>query len=100
MGRIDAMRDRMYDEQRQDFFYRNERAEMAATRKDTLPYEQWSPISADHRYLNPTGRQYMAEMDEAYMLDKITTGSTKVPGGIFSLDEISHNQHNEGGQGQ
>merc|ERR1712226_1376083 len=57
--RIDAMRDRMYDEQR-------------------------SPISADHRYLNPTGRQYMAEMDEAYMLDKITTGSTKVPGGIFA----------------
>merc|ERR1712193_54641 len=69
---------------RQDFFYRCERAEQVATRKEALPYEQWSPISADHRYLNATGRQYMAEMDEAYMLDKITTGSTKVPGGIFA----------------
>ena len=37
--------------------------------QDTLPYEQWSPISADHKYLNATGRQLMAEMDEEWMLD-------------------------------
>jgi len=83
-ARVDAMRDRMYDEQRQDFFYRCERAEMVFTRKETLPYEQWAPISADHRYLNATGRQYFAEQDEEYMLDKITTGTTKVRGGIFA----------------
>ena len=71
-ARVDAMRDRMYDEQRQDFFYRCERAEMVFTRKETLPYEQWAPISADHRYLNATGRQYFAEQDEEYMLDVST----------------------------
>merc|ERR1739848_23858 len=83
-GMLDAMRDRMYDSQRQDYFYRIERGDLAWTRKDTLPYEQWSPISADHRYLNATGRQLLAEMDEEWMLDKITTGSTKVAGGMFA----------------
>jgi len=81
---LDQMRDRMYDSQRQDVFYRNERGDLAWTRKDTLPYEQWSPISADHKYLNATGRQLMAEMDEEWMLDKITTGHSHVPGGIFA----------------
>ena len=29
-----------------------------------MEYENWSPISADHHYLNPVGRQYEAEQDE------------------------------------
>lgn len=66
---LDAMRERMYDAQRQDAYYRMERADFSWTRKDTLPYEDWSPISGDHKYLNATGRQLFAEMDEEYMLD-------------------------------
>jgi len=81
---LDAMRERMYDAQRQDHYYRIERADYVGTRKDTLPYEDWSPISADHKYLNATGRQLFAEMDEEFMMDKITTGTSKVTGKMFA----------------
>jgi len=81
---LDAMRDRMYDNQRQDVFYRSEVGDYAWTKKDTLPYEEWAPMSADHKYLNATGRQLLAEMDEEWMMDKIVTGHTKVAGGLFA----------------
>ena len=48
----------------QDYHYRIIVGDIYATNKNIMEYENWSPISADHHYLNPVGRQYEAEQDE------------------------------------
>merc|ERR1739838_324464 len=40
--------------------------------KNIMEYENWSPISADHHYLNPIGRQYEAEQDEKEIVNQAT----------------------------
>jgi len=64
-----TMRDRQYDADRQNYHYRITVADQHATTKEIMPYEQWSPLSADHHYLNPIGRQLEAELDEQEMVN-------------------------------
>lgn len=78
------MRDRQYDAQRQEYNYRLVIGDHYAMNKEILPYSQWSPVSADHHYLNPIGRQLEAELDEKEIVN-VTIGQ----GGIDALPIIS-----------
>merc|ERR1712062_501245 len=55
------MRDRLYDADRQDYHYRITVADLLHAKKEILPYEEWTAISADHKYLDSVGRQLHAE---------------------------------------
>jgi len=87
----DAMRDRLYDSQRQDMYFRIGRGEQVTMCKEVMPYEDWAPIAADHRFLNNVGRQFQAEEDEKWMLDTITTGHSSTPGAHFFGLGVTHN---------
>ena len=50
-------------------YFRIGRGEQVTMCKEVMPYEDWAPIAADHRFLNNVGRQYQAEEDEKWMLD-------------------------------
>merc|ERR1711892_863285 len=52
--------------------------------KNILEYENWSPISADHHYLNPVGRQYEAEQDEKEIVNHATKQA-----GLFDMPPFS-----------
>merc|ERR1712106_506434 len=78
------MRDRMYDDARQDYHYRIIVGDIYATNKNIMEYENWSPISADHHYLNPVGRQYEAEQDEKEVVNHATKQA-----GLFDMPPFS-----------
>merc|ERR1711935_927900 len=78
------MRDRMYDDARQDYHYRIIVGDIYATNKNIMEYENWSPISADHHYLNPVGRQYEAEQDEKEIVNHATKQA-----GLFDMPPFS-----------
>ena len=63
------MRDRMYDADRQEYHFRITQSDTLHARREILPYEEWTAISADHRYLNEIGRQVHAEDDEEAVVE-------------------------------
>ena len=66
------MRDRLYDADRQDYHYRITVADLLHAKKEILPYEEWTAISADHKYLDSVGRQLHAEDDEKACVEVIS----------------------------
>ena len=50
-------------------YFRIGRGEQVTMCKEVMPYEDWAPIAADHRFLNNVGRQFQAEEDEKWMID-------------------------------
>jgi len=65
------MRDRMYDADRQEYHFRITQSDTLHARREILPYEEWTAISADHRYLNEIGRQVHAEDDEEAVVEHV-----------------------------
>jgi hypothetical protein len=65
------MRDRMYDADRQEYHFRITQSDTLHARREILPYEEWAPISADHRYLADIGRQLHAEDDEEAVVEHV-----------------------------
>jgi len=65
------MRDRLYDADRQDYHYRITVADLLHAKKEILPYEEWTAISADHKYLDSVGRQLHAEDDEKACVEHV-----------------------------
>merc|ERR1711868_176464 len=79
------MRDRMYDDARQDYHYRVTVGDYRATAKEILPYEEWAPLSAGHHYLNDVGKQYQAEKDEKEIVNHATGKA-----GLFDMPPFSY----------